>query len=291
MAGQDTSFHRTTTLNCKGRIVDLRTPRVMGILNITPDSFYDGGHYVEPKAALEKANQMLKEGATFIDVGGASSRPGAEAVSVKEEMSRVIPVIEALVDRFPDVLISIDTTQSAVANEAAEAGAVLINDISGGTADKDMIDVVASLGLPYICMHMQGNPTSMQDNPTYENVVYDVTKYFSERINTLKKAGVVDIILDPGFGFGKTVDHNYAMLQHLDHFGILGRPVLAGLSRKSMIYKVLNVSASESSNGSTALHMSCLERGASILRVHDVKEAMECVSLFEKMKVNTMNED
>ncbi|WP_209404345.1 dihydropteroate synthase [Pseudozobellia sp. WGM2] len=272
------------TINCKGNLIDLSSPKIMGILNITPDSFYDGGKFTNVKLVLEQTEKMLTEGATFIDIGAYSSRPGADDVLEEEEISRIVPVVEALIKEFPDVLISIDTFRSKVASQCLQAGAALINDISAGLIDKNMLSVIARYKVPYIMMHMKGTPKTMQQNTDYENMLVDVLKYFSERIATATNLGIVDIIIDPGFGFSKTTEQNYELLSKIDLFANVERPLLIGLSRKSMIYKTLNTNAENALNGTTALNMQALMKGANILRVHDVKEALECVKLAEQMK-------
>ena len=272
-----------TTLNCKGRLVSLEQPVVMGILNATPDSFYDGGKYRGLDQQLIQVEQMLKEGATFIDIGGMSSRPGAAIIDQDEELKRVLPVIEATIEEFPEALISIDTIHSEVARAAINAGACIINDISAGRLDANMYETVAKLDVPYILMHMQGKPKQMQQNPTYENVALEVLDFFIQEIGKLRSLGIKDLIIDPGFGFGKTVSHNYQLLNHLHVFKMLEVPVLAGISRKSMICKVLKVNPSDALNGTTALHMVALRQGARILRAHDVKEAEQCIQLFGRL--------
>ncbi|MEZ4932618.1 MAG: dihydropteroate synthase [Saprospiraceae bacterium] len=270
-----------TTINCNGQLVSLETPVVMGILNATPDSFYDGGKHQLLDGQLRQVEKMLKEGATFIDIGGMSSRPGAETISVEEELRRVMPVIEKVLDKFPETLISIDTIHSEVASAAVSAGASIINDISAGRIDTSMYETVASLGTPYILMHMQGKPQRMQENPTYQAVSLEVLDFFIHEIGKLRSLGVKDIIVDPGFGFGKTVEHNYELLKKMHVFKMLEVPILTGISRKSMICKVLKVNPEKALNGTTALHIVALQQGAKILRVHDVKEAVECIRLFE----------
>ena len=266
-------------INCKGTLVDLFTPRVMGILNLTPDSFYDGGHYVDTNSILQKTEQMLEEGATFIDVGGYSSRPGAREVPEEEELKRVLPAITEILKRFPDIYISIDTFRSHVARAAIDAGAVMVNDISAGLLDANMLTTIGELQVPYCIMHMQGTPGTMQDAPVYDDILKELLYFFSERIATAREKGIHDLIIDPGFGFGKTAEHNYELLSKLESFDILGLPLLIGVSRKSMIYKPLNTLPENALNGTTALHMAALAKGATRLRVHDVKEAMECITL------------
>ncbi len=268
------------TINCNGNLIDLSTPKTMGILNITPDSFFDGGKYTDALTFIPQVKKMLEEGATFIDVGGYSSRPGADHISEKEEIGRVIPVIELLVHHFPDILISIDTFRSSVAKKAVETGASLINDISGGEMDAQMFQTVADLQVPYILMHIKGTPQNMQKNPSYENVILEINQYFAQKVSQLNALGVHDIILDAGFGFGKTTDHNYEILKNYEILGFRAFPTLVGFSRKSMIYKVLETTPNKSLNGTTILNTFALQKGASILRVHDVKEAMECIQLM-----------
>jgi dihydropteroate synthase len=268
-----------TTINCKGRLIDTSSPLVMGIINVTPDSFYDGGKNNSVETAITKVRKHLKEGATVIDIGGYSSRPGADEVTEQEELNRTIPVIEAVLIAFPDTIISIDTFRSNVAKKAIEAGAAIINDISAGDLDENMFSVVAEKQVPYIIMHMQGIPKTMQNNPNYTNIIQEIMYYFSKKINALRKKGVNDIIIDPGFGFGKTLEHNYEILGKLNNLQLLNVPILAGISRKSMIYKLLNTSSKESLSGTIAANIIALQNGANILRVHDVKEATECIKL------------
>lgn len=258
----------------------------MGVLNVTPDSFYDGGSYKDENAILNQVESMRNQGATFIDVGGYSSRPGADFVSETEELQRVVPVVELILKHFPETLISIDTFRSEIAKHTVEAGAALVNDISAGKLDKKMIETVGKLGVPYIMMHMRGTPKTMQNQTDYDDLVKDIISYFGERIAEAHKAKINDIIIDPGFGFAKTLEQNYTLLNHLELLKLTDKPILAGVSRKSMIYKTLKTSAKEALNGTTALNMVALQNGASILRVHDVKEAMECVTLFNKLKSN-----
>lgn len=269
----------TLKINCKGKLIDLSTPKIMGILNVTPDSFYDGGEHNKTETALQKAAQMMQEGAHFIDIGGYSSRPDATDISVKEETQRVVPVIEALVDAFPDILISIDTFRASVAYSAIKAGAAFVNDISAGLLDDQMLQTVASLGVPYCMMHMRGTPQTMKSLTVYKNVTKEVMHYFSERIAAARSAGINDIVIDPGFGFAKTIPQNFELLSKLELVQELEVPVLVGLSRKSMIYKTLAITAQEALNGTTALHMVSLQKDAQILRVHDVKEAVQCIRL------------
>ena len=272
------------SINCKGQLIDLSTPKVMGILNITPDSFYDGGIYKNDRDILHKAEKMLSAGATFIDVGGYSSRPKATHISEEEELKRILPVIDLVLKEFPDALISADTFRSRVAKQSVEAGASIINDISAGKIDQDMLQTAAELKVPYIMMHMKGTPQTMGKQANYKNLLKEVLFYFSERIAEARRLGIIDLIIDPGFGFSKTVQQNYELLNNLDHFNILELPILVGVSRKSMIHKPLNISADEALNGTSVLNTIALQKGASILRVHDVKEAMECIILTQQLK-------
>lgn len=271
------------TINCKGELIDLREPKIMGVLNCTPDSFYDGGKYKDEKALLLQTERMLDEGATFIDVGAYSSRPGAIAISEDEELHRILPMIQLLTTSFPQILLSIDTFRSEVAKKCLDAGAAIINDISAGRQDEKMLSIIAANRAPYIMMHMKGTPQDMQQKTEYTNLLTDVLRYFSQRIAAARALGIHDIIVDPGFGFAKTLEQNYALLQKLDLFQNLNLPLLVGLSRKSMIYKTLETNAEKALNGTTALNMVALQKGANILRVHDVKEALECVKLYKSL--------
>ena len=273
------------TINCKGNLIDLTTPKVMGILNVTPNSFYDGGKYKTETEILYQAEVMLDEGATFIDVGAYSSKPNAEFVSETEELERIVPVINLLLKHFPEAIVSIDTFRSEVAKAAIENGAALINDIAAGNLDERMMETIAHYKVPYVMMHMRGNPQTMQTLTQYDNVVKEMILYFSEKVAKARSFGINDLILDPGFGFAKTTEQNYEILQKLELFQMLELPILAGVSRKSMIYKLLNTNAQEALNGTTVLNTIALTKGAAILRVHDVKEAMECVTLFNKLHV------
>ncbi len=272
------------TINCKGTLIDLSTPKVMGILNITPDSFFDGGKYKNEKDILSQVEKMLSEGATFIDIGAYSSRPGATHISEDEELNRIIPIVELLTANFPGIVISIDTFRSKIAKETIASGAALINDISGGNMDKDMFRTIAKLQVPYILMHMQGTPQNMQKNPSYKNITTDLISFFAEKIFELHRLKVNDVIIDVGFGFGKTIEHNYQLLKQLDLFKNLDAPILTGVSRKSMLYKLLNVTPKDALNATTAANTIALLNGTNILRVHDVKEAMEAVSITEMVK-------
>lgn len=271
------------TINCKGQLIDLSQPKVMGILNITPNSFFDGGRYSSEKEILAKVEKMLAEGATFIDIGAYSSKPSAEFVSEEEELSRIVPVVQFLVKHFPEILISIDTFRSEVARVCIENGAAIINDISAGNLDDKMLEVIAQYNVPYIMMHMRGTPETMQSMTEYEDVVKEVLLYFSEKIRQARSLGINDLIVDPGFGFAKTIAQNYEVLQKLELFHHLELPILIGISRKSMIHKTLEITADEALNGTTVLNTIALSKSAQILRVHDIKEAVECVKLYEKM--------
>jgi len=268
------------TLNCKGRLLVIDKPIVMGIINATPDSFYGDSRQQNTDAVLKKAEQMLKEGATILDIGGQSTRPGSEKLTAEDELKRVIAPIKAIYTNFPEAFISIDTYYSLVAKEAVAVGASIVNDVSAGSMDAEMISTVASLNVPYVLMHMQGTPQTMQQEPVYENVNREILDLFIQKTNELKKLGIKDIIIDPGFGFGKTIQQNFELLRNLSVFKMLNSPILLGISRKSFIYKTLNISVEDSLNGTTALHSTGLLNGASILRVHDVKEAVETINLI-----------
>lgn len=273
-----------TTLNCNGIALDLSQPIIMGILNVTPDSFYDGGRYWEVDAAVRQAREMMAQGATIIDVGGASSRPGAPLVETEEEIRRVVPVIAAIKHRYPDAIVSIDTWRGAVAKAAVQAGASIINDISAGNMDPDMFPTVAELNVPYILMHIKGTPENMQQNPDYQDITTEVLDFLIQKTAELRALGVKDIIIDPGFGFGKTIRHNYTLLNRIQEIkSVLQVPLLVGVSRKSMIYRLLDISPENALNGATALHVIALQQGANILRVHDVKEAVEVLKLMQEV--------
>ena len=275
------------TLNCGGKLLYLDPPIVMGILNLTPDSFYDGGKYQSDKKILQQAEKMLNEEAEILDLGAMSSRPGATEISESEELHRLIPSIDLILKEFPSATLSVDTYRSEVAREAVAHGATIINDISGGTADEKMFETVGQLKVPYVLMHKKGSPKDMQKNPTYEDVTLEIFDFFSQQIQKLRSFDVRDIILDPGFGFGKTIDHNYELLQKTHVFQILEFPILVGISRKSMIYRLLDISAQEALNGTSVLHLVALQQGAKILRVHDVKEAKQTIKLWQKLQQNT----
>ncbi len=279
MMAKDTFLNPKTTLNAKGRLIDLSTPGVMAILNITPDSFYDYSRTKSVDDALFKTETFLKEGASFIDIGAYSSRPGADEISTETELKRILPVIEAISDRFPEAILSVDTFRAEVARQCIQAGAHLINDISGGTLDEAMFETVASLNVPYILMHMKGTPQTMHIEPHYDHLLLEVVDYFIEKISKLRALGVKDIILDPGFGFAKRREHSYELLNHLEDLKVFGLSILVGVSRKSMIHKFLKVSPEAALNGTTVINTIALLKGAKILRVHDVRAAMECIKL------------
>jgi dihydropteroate synthase len=277
---QSKVFSSNKTLNLHGRLMDLGTPKVMGVLNVTPDSFYDGGRYTDEASILAQVEKMLRDGADVIDVGGYSTRPGAREISEEEELNRAANAIKTILKTFPDAVLSVDTFRSAVAKAAIREGASMINDISGGELDKKMFDTVASLHVPFVLMHMRGTPQTMTHLSHYDNLMKDMTDYFHQKIHQLHQLGVTDIIIDPGFGFAKTPEQNFDILKNLNYFRILGKPVLAGLSRKSTIWRTLETTPEGSLNGTTVLNTVALLNGASFLRVHDVKEAVECIKLI-----------
>jgi len=272
-------------INAGGRLLDLEIPKVMGIINITPDSFYKGSRYDSDSEILKAAVKMIEDGADIIDVGGYSSRPGAKDISYEEESRRVLNALKLISAELPSAILSVDTFRADVASEAVlGCGAHIINDISGGEADCNMFDIIQKLNVPYIMMHMNGNPRTMQNSPAYDDVVADILRWFGDRIFRLRSAGVKDIIIDPGFGFGKTAEHNFDMLRRLNDFSVAGLPILVGVSRKSMIWKTLSVTADDALNGTSVLNAVSLLNGADILRVHDVKEAVQAVKLIGKLK-------
>ena len=268
------------TLNCRGLLLDLTSPQIMGIMNVTPDSFYAKSRIEDSDQIVEQAHKMIEQGASILDIGGFSSRPGAASVSIQEEIDRVLPVIERIRQQFPNTILSVDTFRADVARYALKAGAHLINDISAFNLDASIVDVVAEQNVPYILMHMQGLPKTMQDAPHYQDILVEIMDFFIEKISLLRSKGINDIVLDVGFGFGKTIEHNYQLLKNLGVFQQLELPVLVGVSRKSMIWKLLEIHQNEALNGTTALHMIALQQGASILRVHDVKAAREVIQLW-----------
>jgi dihydropteroate synthase len=271
------------TINCKGQLIDLSIPKVMGILNVTPNSFFDGGKYNDVSQLLFQVEKMINDGATFIDIGAYSSKPGAEFVSEAEELDRIIPVVQLILKHFPTAILSIDTFRSGVAKACIENGAAIINDISAGNLDEAMFDVIAKYNVPYIMMHLRGTPQTMQSMTHYDDIVKEMLFYFSEKVHKARSLGINDLIIDPGFGFAKTIDQNYEVLRKAELFRLLELPLLIGISRKSMIYKLLNTNANEALNGTTVLNTIALTKGASILRVHDVKEAVECIQLWNKV--------
>lgn len=273
------------TINCNGELIDLSIPKVMGILNVTPDSFFDGGRYTNDCEVLQRVEQMLTDGATFIDVGGYSSKPNAVAVTVQEEKARTIPVVASIVQHFPEAIVSIDTFRSDVAQLCLDQGATIVNDISAGLLDPLMLKIVANYQVPYIMMHMKGTPQTKSALAQYDDLVKEILFYFSERIAAARSLGISDLIVDPGFGFAKTIDQNFELLRHLDIFKNLDLPILAGVSRKSMIHKTLQIKPEEALNGTTVLNTLALEKGAAILRVHDVKEAVETIKLWQKVSI------
>lgn len=283
---KDTYLLDNYSINFKGNLISLNRPVVMSILNTTPDSFFDGGKYNSIEKALKKVEKDLNQGATIIDIGGYSTKPGGNKVTIDEEIRRTIPYIEKIVDTFPEINISIDTFRGKVAALAIDAGAGMINDVSAWNIDKEMFETIKKYNVPYVLMHMKGEPKNMQDNPRYENVTKEVIKFLSEKLNMLNSHGISDVIIDPGFGFGKTNADNYKLLKNIEFLKVFKAPILAGISRKSMIYKTLKISKLDSINGTTALNMFALSKGAKILRVHDVKQAMECIYLNEEINCN-----
>lgn len=271
------------TINCNGKLISLHQPKVMGILNLTPDSFYDGGKYKDDSSILHHVEKMINDGASFIDVGAYSTRPGAIEVDEQTELKRIVPIISIILKEFSEAIVSIDTFRSKVAIECISSGAAIINDISAGVQDQQMLNTVAQLNVPYIMMHTRGTPQNMQQQANYDDVLKEVLLFFSERLSIAKSLGIKDIIIDPGFGFAKNLNQNYELLRQLEMMSFIELPLLVGISRKSMIYKTLNTTADQALNGTTALHMVCLQKGAKILRVHDVREAMECVKLHDQL--------
>ena len=275
------------TLNCKGRLLKIEQPLVMGILNITPDSFYAGSRYEDTDAVLQQAEQMLAQGAAILDIGGQSTRPGSRLLTAEEELARVVAPVSAIHRRFPEAILSIDTFYARVAAETVAAGATMVNDVSGGQ-DEAMFTTVAQLGVPYICMHIKNELSQLHRQPVYDNVTREVLDYFINKADAIKKAGIHDMIIDPGFGFDKTPQHNFRLLKDLPVFNILERPLLVGLSRKSTVYKTLGITAAEALNGTTVLNTLALQNGAHILRVHDVKEAVQAVILWKEYNTNSL---
>lgn len=282
---KNTFFQSKRTLNCRGKIINLSTPAVMGIMNLTPDSFYDGGRYKNDWEVIKHAGQMLDEGALILDLGAASSRPGAGLIDPEKEKKRLLPALELILKNFPDAIVSIDTYNASTAETAIKNGAHMINDISAGSVDSRMLEIIAQLQVPYVIMHMKGVPETMQNNPVYDDPVKEIAYYFSQKVDQLRQLGVHDIIIDPGFGFGKSVQDNYRLLEKLEYFKIFELPVMVGVSRKSMINKVLEITSKDALNGTTALNTIALQKGADILRVHDVKQAMEAIKIVQMLAV------
>jgi dihydropteroate synthase len=276
---------RKNTLNLNGRILDLAQPVVMGIINVTPDSFFDGGKYKTDKKVVKRAEEILEQGGTVIDIGAVSTQPGKEGISTKDEIDRLLPAVKAVRKEFPDAYLSIDTYRSWVALKVIEeCGPCIVNDVSGGNFDVHMFDTIGKLGVPYVLMHMQGTPLKMQENPVYEDIIRDISLFFTERVKQLTKAGVKDVIIDPGFGFGKLLEHNYELLNRLDSFKVFQLPLMVGVSRKGMIYRLLGSNPEEALNGTSVVNTLALMGGADILRVHDVREAIEAVRILNKVR-------
>lgn len=276
---------RKNSVNLNGKLIDLSKPVVMGVMNVTPDSFFDGGKYRTEKKVLKRAEEILTQGGTIIDIGAISTRPGSEGIPTKDEIDRLLPAVKAVRKEFPEAAISIDTYRSWVALKVIETcGPCMVNDISGGNFDPHMFDTVGKLGVPYVLMHIQGTPIKMQENPEYEDIIRDISMFFTEQVKKLTKAGVKDVIIDPGFGFGKTIEHNYELLNRLDSFKVFQLPLMVGVSRKSMIYNLLGKKAEEALNGTTAVNTLALMGGADILRVHDVSEAVETVRILDMVR-------
>ncbi|OFX62480.1 MAG: dihydropteroate synthase [Bacteroidetes bacterium GWB2_41_8] len=276
---------RKSSINLNGRLIDFSKPVVMGILNVTPDSFFDGGKYKTEKKVVKRAEEILEQGGTIIDIGAVSTQPGSDGVSTKDEIDRIIPAVKAVRKAFPEAVISIDTYRSWVAMKVIEdCGPCIVNDVSGGNFDVHMFETIGKLGVPYILMHMQGTPVKMQDNPEYEDIIRDISMFFTDRVKKLNKAGVKDVIIDPGFGFGKTLEHNYELLNRLDSFKVFQLPVMVGVSRKSMIHKLLGQKPEDALNGTSVVNTLALMGGADLLRVHDVREAVEAVRIMEMVR-------
>ena len=281
----DKFLKRKSSINLNGRLIDFSKPVVMGILNVTPDSFFDGGKYKTEKKVVKRAEEILEQGGTIIDIGAVSTQPGSDGVSTKDEIDRIIPAVKAVRKAFPEAVISIDTYRSWVAMKVIEdCGPCIVNDVSGGNFDVHMFETIGKLGVPYILMHMQGTPVKMQDNPEYEDIIRDISMFFTDRVKKLNKAGVKDVIIDPGFGFGKTLEHNYELLNRLDSFKVFQLPVMVGVSRKSMIHKLLGQKPEDALNGTSVVNTLALMGGADLLRVHDVREAVEAVRIMEMVR-------
>ena len=282
---QNNFFTKQQLINCRGNLLNLNEPKVMGILNITPDSFYDGGFYSNIEKIEKQIEKMISEGASIIDIGAYSSRPGAKQISEKEELNRLLPSLELIAKKYDKIFFSLDTFRSEIAKIAVkDYGISIINDISAGSLDNKMFETIADLNVPYIMMHMKGNPQNMQQKPVYNDLITEIFKYFSEKLEILKKLAIKDVIIDPGFGFGKTIEHNYKLMSELENFDIFKLPVLVGISRKSMIYKHLEINQDEALNGTSVLNTIAIQKGANILRVHDVKEAVETIKLVKMIQ-------
>ncbi len=285
MENKDTIFSKKSTINCNGSLLDFYEPRVMGVLNVTPDSFYDGGYYYDFQALSQRIKQLMDEGADIIDVGGYSSRPGADHIPVEEEWGRLEPVLKMIREDYPDSIVSVDTFRSDIAREAVETyKADIINDISAGELDENMFDTIAELQVPYIMMHMKGTPQNMKEKAEYEDLIGEIMNYFSKKLDQLCKKGVNDVIIDPGIGFGKNIEHNFLLMKKLEQFQVFNLPLLLGVSRKSMIFKTLEIEPAQALNGTTVMNTIGLLHGADILRVHDVKEAKEAIKLVQKLQ-------
>lgn len=285
MENKDTIFSKKSTINCNGSLLDFSEPRIMGILNVTPDSFYDGGYYYDPESLSNRIKQLVEEGADIIDVGGYSSRPGADHIPVDEEWGRIKPVLKQIREDYPEVIVSVDTFRASIAHEAVKTYKVdIVNDISAGELDKNMFDTIAELQVPYIMMHMKGTPQNMKEMAHYDDLIGEIMDYFSEKYDQLKKKGVNDVIIDPGVGFGKNIEHNFLLMKKLGQFQVFNLPLLLGVSRKSMIFKTLNIEPADALNGTTVMNTVGLMSGADILRVHDVKEAKETIKLVQKLQ-------
>jgi len=281
---------RKNTINLNGHIIDLSNPVVMGILNVTPDSFFDGGRYTTDKKVMKRAEEILEQGGTIIDIGAITTQPGSEGISTKDEISRLLPAVKAVKKAFPDAFVSIDTYRSWVALKVIEdCGPCMVNDVTGGNFDANMYETVGKLGVPYILMHMQGNPLQMQEKPEYEDIIRDISMFFTDCVKKLTKAGVKDVIIDPGFGFGKNLEHNYELLNRLDAFKVFQLPLLVGVSRKSMIFKLLGTKPEEALNGTSVVNTLALMGGADILRVHDVREAVEAVRIINMVRSTSIS--
>jgi dihydropteroate synthase len=285
MENKDTIFSKKSTINCNGSLLDFSEPRIMGILNVTPDSFYDGGYYYDPESLSKRIKQLVEEGADIIDVGGYSSRPGADHIPVNEEWGRLEPVLKQIREEYPEVIVSVDTFRAGIAREAVKTYKVdIVNDISAGELDKNMFDTIAELQVPYIMMHMKGTPQNMKEMAHYDDLIGEIMDYFSQKYDQLKKKGVNDVIIDPGIGFGKNIEHNFLLMKKLEQFQVFNLPLLLGISRKSMIFKTLNIEPADALNGTTVMNTVGLMSGADILRVHDVKEAKETIKLLQKLQ-------